>query len=97
MIKVIKSKNTIEILGHALYDDYGKDIVCASTSCIFITSINACIRIDKDFLTYEENKDGMKITIKGHNKDCLIIIDNMLDLLEELANEYKDYIKVRRN
>ena len=52
MIKVIVQKEQnnykkIDVTGHALYDDFGKDIVCASTSSIIITSINACIKIDE--------------------------------------------------
>ena len=55
MIKVNINKNKIVITGHAEYADYGKDIVCASVSSIVITSINAALRIDNKFLTYEEN------------------------------------------
>ena len=43
MIKVEIENNKIEIKGHANYDDYGKDIVCASVSSIVITTINAII------------------------------------------------------
>ena len=47
MIKVnLKEKDKIVITGHAGYDDYGKDIVCASVSSIVITTINAIIDID---------------------------------------------------
>ena len=46
MIKVYVRKNNIVITGHAGFNDYGKDIVCASASSIAITSINACLNID---------------------------------------------------
>ena len=40
MIQVEKKENSILITGHALFDDYGKDIVCSAVSSIVITTIN---------------------------------------------------------
>ena len=96
MIKVNINKKEIVITGHAGFAEYGKDIVCASASSIVITSINACLKIDNKFLIYKEEKDKLTINIKGNNKECLLIIDNMLDMLEELALTYKKNIEVRR-
>ena len=31
-VNVIGNDDKIEILGHAMYDDFGKDIVCAGVS-----------------------------------------------------------------
>ena len=36
----------IKLTGHANYDEYGKDIVCASVSSIVITSLNAALSIN---------------------------------------------------
>ena len=38
MIRINIKKNTIIIKGHANYDKYGKDIVCASVSSIITTT-----------------------------------------------------------
>ena len=54
MIKVEIKNNKIEIKGHAYYDDYGKDIVCASVSSIVITTINAIIEFDPESIYYED-------------------------------------------
>ena len=97
MIKVNINKDKIIITGHANYDLYGKDIVCASASSIVITSINACLKIDKEFLTYKELKDKLEIEIIGNNENCLLIIENMINMLEELALTYKKNIEIRRN
>ena len=43
-VKLIKDSNKVKeitIKGHALYDDFGKDIVCAAVSSTVITSVNA--------------------------------------------------------
>ena len=101
MIKVnVESKNKkhidlIKINGHAMYDDYGKDIVCSSVSSIIITTVNGIYEIDKDYLNVEEIKDGIIITILKEDKTCDALIKNMLTLLSELADNYPENIKVR--
>ena len=59
MIKVNIKNNIIIITGHAGYDDFGKDIVCASVSSIVITSINLCLRFNKESIKYKEEKDNL--------------------------------------
>lgn len=96
MIKVKIDNNKIEVSGHANYDEYGKDIVCASVSSIITTTINAIIDIDSDSIYYEDLND--KIAIKVLKDDEIIdkLINNMISLLEQLENDYKDYIKIVR-
>lgn len=94
MIKVHINKNKIVMTGHADFDLYGKDIVCASASSIVITSINAALRIDKNSLTYKEEQDKLTILVTSDNKNVLLIIENMIKMLEELAVTYKKNIKI---
>lgn len=94
MILVKTSSKDIVITGHALYDDYGRDIVCASVSSIVITSINAVMKLNDKAIKYEQNKDELIITILKKDKITMVIIDNMLDLLKELSNQYEKNIKV---
>ena len=94
MIKVVSKKDSIVVIGHADYADYGKDIVCASASAIVITSINACLRINKESIKYKEEKDKLTIDIISKDKDVLLIIKNMMSMLEELAKTYQKNIKI---
>ena len=96
MIKVKINKNQIEISGHAMYDDHGKDIVCAAVSSIVTTSINAILRFDKDAIKYENKSGYVKIDILKENKETKILILNMIELLEELQKDYKNNIKILR-
>jgi len=91
MIKVVIKKDNIKITGHALYDDYGKDIVCAAVSSTVITTVNAILSIDKDAIKVDE-KDGVLIEILKHSNVVDKLIDNMINLLNELKNDYKDNI-----
>lgn len=94
MIKVEIKQNNIVIKGHANYDDYGKDIVCASVSSIVITSINAALRINPNSISYKEDKDKLNIDIISNDNITSLIIENMVKMLEELANSYKKNIKI---
>ena len=95
MIKVIVENNKIEISGHANFDDYGKDIVCASISSIVITTINACIEIDEDSIYYEDN-EKLIIEIKKENEVIKKLINNMVFMLESLEKDYPKNIKILR-
>ena len=98
MIKVdiTKKDNKIEKIimsGHANYDHYGKDIVCAAASSIVITSVNAVLKINEKAITVSDD-DDLKIIINTHDSVTDKIIDNMIDLLIELQEQYSKNIKI---
>lgn len=99
MIKInVESKKkikNIKIVGHADYDEYGRDIVCSSVSSIITTTINGIYEINQKFLTVEEVKDGMIITIQEEDSICEKLIKNMLSLLSELEESYPENITVK--
>ncbi len=84
----------IKISGHADYAEAGFDIVCASVSCIAITTVNALISINEDCLVYSESDGLLEIGILTHDEVIDKLIDNMLDLLKNLSIDYKEYMKV---
>jgi uncharacterized protein YsxB (DUF464 family) len=85
----------ITITGHALYDDYGKDIVCAAASSIVTTTVNGILALKKGSLSYLVSKLGMKIEIKNDDQTTQILIKNMISLLKELEGNYPDNIEVK--
>ena len=96
MIKVdLREENVITIKGHALFSDFGTDIVCASVSSICITTVNALLSIDEDCVIYEERDGYLKIELKNHNEVIDKLIDNMVNLLKELQKQYNKYIEIR--
>ncbi len=100
MIRVILKKENmkyhkITILGHAMYDDYGKDVVCSACSSIVITTINGILLLNKESLNYNVNREGMVIDIIGMDEITQKLIDNMVCLLKELEETYPTNIKVK--
>ena len=100
MIKVkIEKQNAkykkITILGHAMYDDYGKDIVCAAASSIVTTTVNGILSLDKGSLSYLVSKKGMSIDIKSTDSATQLLINNMVSLLKELEKNYSENIEVK--
>lgn len=101
MVQVqVESKNKkhidcVRVHGHAMYDDYGKDIVCSSISSIITTTINGIYEIDKNYLSVELIDDGMIITVLKTDKVGDALIKNMLTLLSELSDSYPENIKIK--
>ena len=99
MINVnIKKENNIitelKISGHAKYDEYGKDIVCAGVSSALITSVNACLTFDKESIYYEEKN---KLYLKNIKKDKITnkLLENLINMLKSIESDYKDNIKIK--
>lgn len=95
MIKIEIKKDQITIKGHSGYDVEGKDIVCAGVSSISITTINAILKYDENSLKIDKNDGLLKVDILKHDKFIDLLIDNMVSLLNELKEQYKDYIEIK--
>lgn len=96
-VEIIRNNNNIKkisILGHAMYDEYGKDIVCASVSTLVISTVNNILSINSNTIKVEQNDS--KIIIEYILKDSIIdiLMNNMISNLNTLANNYPKNIKI---
>lgn len=102
MIKVIITKQgelikSLKVSGHANYNDYGKDIVCAGVSSIVIGGLNA--------LTSLEQKDKIKALVnEGHveievldltNQNLQYILKVILIQLRSIEESYPSFVKIK--
>ncbi len=99
MIKVRLTKNgdclnKITISGHANYDEFGKDIVCASVSSTVITTINILLSLDKDSISYDDTK-GLIIDILKDDNTTKKIINVLVSNLLELERAYPKNIQIK--
>ena len=98
MIKIIiKRKDSIEgitIKGHANYDEYGKDIVCAAVSSISLTTCNAILSLEESIECNDKN--GL-LTIRVIKKTDITekLLNNMIEMLKELESQYPKNIEIR--
>ena len=101
MISVNISKESskikkITINGHAMYDDYGKDIVCSGVSSVVITTVNAILLFDKKFISYENGKNKFEINVNVNNEITDKLLENMLNMLKDIESDYPKNIKIRK-
>ena len=94
MIKVEVTKENISILGHAMYDNYGKDIVCAAVSSIVMTSVESIAAIDESSIDVKKTKDKLGIIINKHDDITNKLVKTMINLLTELEKKYPKNIKI---
>lgn len=99
MIKVSVTKKNqqiqeVSIQGHAMYDDFGKDIVCAAVSSCVITTVNGILEIDKDWILAKQNSKGVLIQVQNSSDVCQTLLANMISLLEELHDQYPKNLKI---
>lgn len=97
-VKITKDKDkitSISVLGHAMYADFGKDIVCSAVSSIVTTTINGILSLDKEGLSYKVNKEGL--TINNIKNDYIVetLLNNMISLLKELETNYPTNVEVK--
>ncbi|QWB95392.1 ribosomal-processing cysteine protease Prp [Mycoplasmatota bacterium] len=87
----------IEVTGHALYDQSGKDIVCASVSTALIMTINALEKLNVlDDVKYDIEEGYFQIEVNGMNHLVKAMLDNLQYSLTDLSNQYPKYIKIKK-
>lgn len=92
--------NSIVIKGHAGYDVYGKDIVCAGVSAVMYGGINALCNFidDKKYINIidkneKENTLGFEIPSDKYKKtEIQTILQTIKIQLKTIYDKYKDYI-----
>ena len=97
MIRVNYKKDNlikeIKISGHANFADYGKDIVCAAVSTLVTTTINNILTLNNEAIEYKDSGEYILITNKD-NEIADKLLNNMLNMLSELAEDYPNNIKI---
>ena len=101
MIKAVYEVNdkdqyiSLTVKGHALQNEYGKDLICASVSSIMFGFMNAL-----DALNEEVEIKQLTNKIEVVNKSDSQVIQNYFELviiqLKTIEESYGDFIKVER-
>ena len=84
----------VNIKGHAFYDTYGKDIVCAAVSSIVTPTINNILALTEDGIKYDTQDGNVSITVVSDSQVVQKLLNVMLNMLKELASDYPKNIKI---
>lgn len=90
MIKVVcdLQKRTVDISGHAGFDEYGKDIVCAAVSGIAQYFARITMKYGGSAL---KNDGYLQIEYPG---ELDIIAEEFARVLKEIAEDYPGHLRV---
>ena len=85
----------IEIKGHALFNEHGKDIVCAGISSIVFGACNAL----EELTTYDENQievtsGCVKIPDIKNDERMQLVCEVMIVQMETIKRSYPKYIEI---
>lgn len=99
MIKVnfYRSESMItafDVDGHAMYDEYGKDIVCAFVSSACLMTANTITEVMGIRAEAMANDGSMKLQILDSPNKAQDILNGLLLHLQSLANDYPKNVKV---
>jgi len=87
----------IEVSGHAMYANSGKDIVCASVSTALIVTINALEKLNVlDHIKYEIEEGYFQCEVLDDDIQVKALLDNLVYSLTDLSNQYPKYIKIKK-
>lgn len=96
----VKEKNnklkSISVKGHAMYDVYGKDIVCSAVSTCVITTVNGILEIDDTLIEVVQKENEIIITLNEDNDIANSLLKNMIDILSDLKRQYPKNIRLSK-
>jgi uncharacterized protein YsxB (DUF464 family) len=90
-IEKFRNKTKINFEGHANYDNYGKDIVCASVSMLYHTLIKGVNNIKPSALQSQNNK----IFIDTTHNDINVITQTVILGLFDIAECYPQNVMIK--
>ena len=86
---------SLTVSGHANYDKYGKDIVCAGVSAVVTGGINALEnQVSNIEIISKENELGVKVL--NSNEYIQTVLKTIIIQLETIEISYKKYIKITK-
>ena len=89
----------IRLRGQAGYDDYGRDIICASVSALTLNMANSVEQFTDDGFdgSVEEESGAFEFSFTGNiSAESKLLMDSLILGLQNIAETYgEQYIKIR--
>lgn len=94
MIKVKIADDYVLLKGHANFDNYGKDIVCAAVSSIITACANDIHTVNPNALDYTDDGNTLIVRVKEEDELCYKLLGNLKEMLITLSEDYPKNIKI---
>ena len=101
MIKAVYEVNdldqyvSLKVKGHALADEYGKDLICASVSSIMFGFMNALDALDED-VKIKQLTNKIEVVNESSSQVIQDYFELVIIQLKTIEESYGDFIKVER-
>ena len=92
--------NGFKIMGHAMFDDKGKDIVCAAVSILAINTVNSIEKFlpeDKMEVFSDEKRGVIECSLKEPvSEKARLLLDTFAFGMENIAGTYgKRFVRIK--
>jgi uncharacterized protein YsxB (DUF464 family) len=102
-IKFLKKQDNLvsmQAIGHAEFDEYGKDIVCSAVSALSVAILNGITDVLHFKPVFHIDEDGfLSINIENLHieqiKTCHVLMETLLLGLQNIEINYSEYINVK--
>lgn len=94
MVSVVQSNNKVTVAGHAGYAEKGCDIVCAAISILVYNLEASVLKLTDDVADFIYNDEGVYIEFKTTSETSKILLNSFIIGIDELANNYPDYVEL---
>lgn len=101
MIKAVYEVNdknqyvSLKVQGHALQNEYGKDLICASVSSIMFGFMNALDALDED-VKIKQLTNKIEVVNESSSQVIQDYFELVIIQLKTIEESYGDFIKVER-
>lgn len=85
----------ITFRGHANYDSYGNDIVCAAVSATYLCTVNGILSIKEEAIEVFSNKNTHTLNVINFDVNVNKLLENMIRCLKSLEEKYPNNIKIK--
>ena len=94
MIVVRVREDGITVSGHANYEEYGKDIVCAGVTTLTQTLIKSLKDLTEDKIEYEMSLGRADIKYRDLSKEGKLLVDSFFIGVCLIADEFPDHVRI---
>lgn len=97
MILIERGARTINIDGHANYDEPGRDIVCAAVSVLVQTLIQSLEELTSEKIKYVMIPGTVHIQFGDLSEQAQLLVNSFFVGVSMIAEEYPDNVKIIRD